>query len=155
MEQMDFDSPVGNLLLTGDGEAVTGLCWREPAGRRSDCPILREAAAQLEAYFRGELQRFDVPLRPAGTAFQQRAWAALLEIPWGETRSYGSQAAAMGMPQAARAVGQANRRNPICIFIPCHRVIGANGALTGYAEGLDRKRFLLALEGILPKEGSS
>ena len=152
MEQMDLPSPLGNLLLTGDGEAVTGLCWRESAGRRSDCPVLREAAAQLEAYFRGELRAFTVPLRPSGTAFQQAVWAALREIPFGETRSYGQLAAAIGRPRAARAVGQANHRNPICIFIPCHRVIGADGALTGYAEGPARKRFLLALEGALPKE---
>lgn len=113
--------------------------------RRDDGPF-RAAREQLEAYFAGELEEFTLELAPAGTPFQQRVWRALLEIPFGTTESYGALARRIGLPQAARAVGLANGRNPISIVIPCHRVIGADGSLTGYGGGLERKRWLLAHE---------
>ena len=113
-------------------------------GRRAG----RLAPAQLREYFAGTRRTFDLPLAPRGTAFQQRVWAALRAIPYGETCTYGELAAAIGSPSASRAVGMANHHNPIPIVIPCHRVIGANGTLTGYAGGLEIKRKLLALEGI-------
>ncbi len=105
-----------------------------------------EAQEQFQAYFAGQLQRFDLPLAPRGTAFQQRVWQELLNVPYGMTKSYGDIAHGLGKPTAARAVGAAVGRNPIAIVVPCHRIIGANGALTGFASGLDRKRWLLALE---------
>ena len=110
------------------------------------CPLLEQAAAELEAYFAGQLRTFTVPLAPAGTEFQHRVWAALREIPFGKTATYGEIAARVGNPRASRAVGQANNRNPIPILIPCHRVIGASGQFTGYAGGLAVKQKLLALE---------
>lgn len=108
--------------------------------------ILTQAARELTEYFAGERREFSVPLHPVGTPFQQKVWAALCEIPYGETRTYGEIARQIGAPKAARAVGMANHRNPLPLFIPCHRVVGASGEFTGYAGGLDRKRFLLALE---------
>ena len=111
-------------------------------------PLLRR---QLGEYFAGERTAFELPLAPAGTPFQRIVWDALLAIPYGETRSYGELAAAVGKPGAARAVGRANHDNPIGVVIPCHRVIGAGGSLTGYAGGLDRKRYLLELEGALQR----
>ena len=111
-------------------------------------PLLDAAEAQLREYFAGTRRTFDLPLAPRGTAFQQRVWAALRAIPYGETHTYGELAAAIGSPSASRAVGMANHHNPTPIVIPCHRVIGANGTLTGYAGGLETKRRLLALEGI-------
>lgn len=143
-----IDSPLGELLLAGDGDALTGVHMdgAPGAGWRRDPAVLREAASQLRAYFAGELRDFDVPLAPRGTPFQQQVWAALREIPYGHTVSYAELAAAAGRPGAARAAGAANGRNPIAIVIPCHRVIGAGGALTGYGGGLARKRMLLDLE---------
>jgi methylated-DNA-[protein]-cysteine S-methyltransferase len=147
-------SPIGELLLVGDGHALTGLYMLpdhrhappvQAHGRRDPAP-LRAAAAQLDAYFAGELTEFELPLAPAGTPFQRAVWEALRAIPYGETVSYGELARAIGRPTAVRAVGAANGRNPISIVVPCHRVIGAGGALTGYGGGLERKRYLLALE---------
>ncbi len=112
----------------------------------SESALLRKAISQLEEYFAGARQDFDLPLRPSGTDFQQQAWNALRQIPYGETRSYQAQAQAMGHPKAARAVGQANGRNPISIIIPCHRVIGKDGSLTGFGSGFERKSWLLGLE---------
>ena len=109
-------------------------------------PLLRQAAAELAAYFAGDLREFTVPLAPKGTPFQQKVWTALREIPYGETRSYKEIAAMVGNEKACRAVGMANNRNPLPIFIPCHRVVGTNGKLVGYAGGLDVKTFLLELE---------
>ena len=109
-------------------------------------PLLRQAAAELAAYFAGQLREFTVPLAPKGTPFQQKVWAALREIPYGETRSYKEIAAMVGNEKACRAVGMANNRNPLPIFIPCHRVVGSDGKLVGYAGGLDVKTFLLELE---------
>jgi len=145
-----YESPVGRLALAGDGEYVTrvGFCpapWTEkmPQG---ETPLLARARRQLEEYFAGRRKNFDLPLRPAGTPFRLRVWRALLNIGYGETCSYGELAKAVGNGKASRAVGGANHANPIVIIIPCHRVIGANGTLTGYGGGLDKKTFLLELE---------
>ena len=143
---LDYASPVGNLLLVSNTDAILRLERAEPSGRSDDCPLLHKAARELDEYFAGRRRTFDLPLRTAGTAFQQAAWDALRQIPYGETRTYAQQVAAVGCPKAARAVGQANHRNPIAILIPCHRVIGSDGKLTGYGGGTDMKAFLLALE---------
>lgn len=147
------DSPVGPLTLVDDDGALAGLYMADqrhlpdPAsfGPRDDGaqPALRE---QLTAYFAGELREFDVPLAVAGTPFQQAVWSALREVPYGTTCTYGDLAAAIGRPTAVRAVGAANGRNPVCIVVPCHRVVGSGGSLTGYAGGVERKQLLLALE---------
>jgi methylated-DNA-[protein]-cysteine S-methyltransferase len=147
----EMESPVGALRLVSDGQALTSLMFdpqHQPVGERDDAhPVLAEAVAQLEAYFAGDRKDFDLPLAAAGTPFQQRVWAALREIGYGETATYGEIARRLGMPPgASRAVGLANGRNPIAIVVPCHRVIGSNGKLTGYAGGLDRKERLLSLE---------
>jgi methylated-DNA-[protein]-cysteine S-methyltransferase len=146
-----MESPVGEMVIRSDGTAITEIAFspfETPAeGRSDDAPILADARAQLSRYFAGELTEFDLPLRPSGTEFQRRVWAALTAIPFGTTASYGQIAAQIGMsPSASRAVGLANGRNPIAIVVPCHRVVGANGKLVGYAGGLDRKRHLLQLE---------
>jgi methylated-DNA-[protein]-cysteine S-methyltransferase len=143
-----IESPLGELLLVGDGRALTGVHMdgAPAADWERDHAALREAADQLRAYFAGELREFDLPLAPHGTPFQQVVWAALREIPYGETITYAELAAAVGRAGAARAVGAANGRNPISIVVPCHRVIGTGGALTGYGGGLRRKRLLLDLE---------
>jgi methylated-DNA-[protein]-cysteine S-methyltransferase len=145
------DSPVGPLTLISNGRALTHVEFdnpRYPAPRhpRGDDKILAKARRELDAYFAGKLRAFTVALAPQGTEFQKRVWAALLAIPYGATRSYGEQALAIGAPNASRAVGLANGRNPIAIIIPCHRVIGANGSLTGYGGGMARKQQLLDLE---------
>lgn len=137
-------TPVGDLTVTGDGEAVTGLAFgAPPAGAVRDDERLVAARTQLGEYFAGERTAFDLPLRPAGTPFERRVWRELEQVGFGETASYGEIARRIGHPDAARAVGRANGRNPIAIVVPCHRVIGAAGALTGYAGGLERKRRLL------------
>jgi methylated-DNA-[protein]-cysteine S-methyltransferase len=143
-----IDTPIGELLLVGDERALAEL-HLEPHGSppgRPDPGCFEEAEEQLEAYLAGERTSFDLPLAPAGTSFQLRVWEALTEIPYGETRSYGAIAAAVGRPDAVRAVGATNGRNPIAVIVPCHRVIGSDGSLTGYGGGLDRKRMLLELE---------
>lgn len=145
------DSPVGPLTLHSDGAALTGVEFDNPKHPLAPSPpgeddVLAEARRQLDAYFAGRLRAFSLPTRAKGTAFQQRVWAELAKIPFGVTRSYGALAAAIGNPNASRAVGLANGRNPISIVVPCHRVIGANGALTGFGGGVDRKHFLLELE---------
>jgi methylated-DNA-[protein]-cysteine S-methyltransferase len=145
-----LDSPIGRLLLTGDGRALTGLYMephpRLPASARPDPAAFADAEAQLRAYFAGERTEFDLALAPSGTPFQLRVWEALRSIPYGETATYAELAAAVGKPSAFRAVGAANGRNPISVIVPCHRVIGADGTLTGYGGGLERKRVLLELE---------
>ena len=145
----EFTSPIGKLQLRGTESALTGVFMEPhpPAADavRDDGP-LREARRQLEEYFAGERQEFSLALEAEGTDFQRRVWTALGDIPFGETISYGELARRIGNPRAVRAVGLANGRNPISIIVPCHRVIGADGSLTGYGGGLDRKRFLLALE---------
>lgn len=140
---------MGKIYIAQSGEALTNVLFDRgmpPNCPLQESPLLKEAARQLEAYFRGRLRTFDLPLAPYGTEFQQRVWKALRDIPYGETRSYKEVAAALGQPQAARAVGMANNKNPIGIIIPCHRVIGASGHLVGYAGGLRAKARLLELE---------
>ena len=153
-----YDSPLGHMLLAATDTGLAGVWfigqrhgpvdveWREDASH----PVLREAVGQLAAYFAGERTAFDLPLDlHAGTAFQRSVWQALRTIPAGETSSYGGLAARLGRPTASRAVGAAVGRNPISIVVPCHRVLGTGGALTGYAGGLERKTALLRLEGVL------
>jgi methylated-DNA-[protein]-cysteine S-methyltransferase len=152
------DSPVGPLTLVAEGGALIGLYMTQqrhlPAPETFGVPELTrpmgEAAAQLAEYFAGDRTHFDLPLTFLGTPFRQRVWAALREIPYGETVSYGQLADRLGQPNASRAVGLANGRNPIGIIVPCHRVVGADGSLTGYGGGLDRKRQLLDLERAKP-----
>lgn len=148
-----IDSPIGELLLLGDGHALHGLYMQQ--GRRPivKSPDWKPAAGafadlgeQLRAYFAGRRTSFDIPLVLAGSPFQRRVWRALQEIDYGETISYGELARRIGDPSASRAVGMANGRNPIAVIVPCHRVIGANGTLTGYGGGIERKRLLLDLE---------
>ncbi|MDX2233100.1 MAG: methylated-DNA--[protein]-cysteine S-methyltransferase [Hyphomonadaceae bacterium] len=146
------DSPVGPLTLVSDGVALTGVYFQKqkhgaaPTATTAPDRVIDAARKQLDSYFTGRRASFDLPLKPTGTAFQTRVWAALTKIPYGETRSYGAVAAAIGAPKAVRAVGAANGRNPIPIIIPCHRVIGADGALTGFGGGVARKEWLLDLE---------
>ena len=146
-------TPVGRLLVAGDDQGLRYVLFK--AGRaavgprpgwRENRTRLGEAVRQLQAYFAGELRRFDLPLAPEGTVFQQRVWQELLRIPYGETISYGELARRIGKPTGSRAVGLANGANPISIVIPCHRVIGSTGRLTGYGGGLKNKEWLLALE---------
>lgn len=145
-------SPIGELLLTRNETGLTGLFMI--SGRHAppsvdgvrDPAAFRDASAQLAAYFAAELTEFDLPLAPTGSPFQLEVWAALRTIPYGETRSYLDIARQIGRPSGPRAVGLANGRNPISIIVPCHRVIGANGSLTGYGGGLENKRTLLDLE---------
>lgn len=140
-------SPVGELTLTEENGALTGLYFgARPGGEEGSSPLLEEAARQLRAYFAGQRQAFSLPLAPRGTAFQLQVWQALQTIPYGEVRTYGEIARAIGKPKACRAVGMANHKNPISIIVPCHRVVGADGSLTGYGGGLAAKEFLLALE---------
>jgi len=145
-----YDSPVDELLLTSDGTSLTRLLFSpftvDPTWSEEPCALLDEAVAQLRDYFGGVRTTFDLPLAPTGTAFQLNVWQALREIPYAETINYGQLATRIGNRNASRAVGLANGRNPISIVVPCHRVIGANGALTGFGGGLDRKRTLLDLE---------
>lgn len=147
------ESPIGSLHLEQTDGALTGL-WlptgrhahaSAPSGRRADHPFV-EVRRQLDAYFEGRRREFDLPLRAKGTSFQEMVWAALRSIPYGETWSYGQLAVRIGRPTAFRAVGLANGQNPLSILVPCHRVIGANGTLTGYGGGLPAKRWLLELE---------
>ncbi|MFR8257249.1 MAG: methylated-DNA--[protein]-cysteine S-methyltransferase [Oscillospiraceae bacterium] len=147
MSTRTIETPIGALTLTASADAVTAVRFGAQ-GARDASALLDAAEAQLHEYFARTRRTFDLPLDPRGTAFELRVWTALRTIPYGETRSYGAIAAAIGSPQAARAVGMANHRNPLPILIPCHRVIGADGSLTGYAGGLETKRRLLALEGI-------
>ena len=148
------ESPVGRLLLSGTGDALSGV-WIlgekhapeiGPAWREDDAPFV-DAKRQLDEYFAGARVEFDLPLAAEGTVFQQQVWAALLRIPCGRTKTYGQLAEEIGNPKAMRAVGLANGKNPISIIVPCHRVIGANGTLTGYGGGLKAKAWLLEHEG--------
>lgn len=145
-----MNSPVGWLTLVEDDGALTELRFGLPRSEETlqETPLLLEAKHQLEAYFAGQRKVFDLPLAPKVTAFQQQCWQALRRIPYGQTCTYAQQAAAIGNPKACRAVGTGNHANPIPIIIPCHRVIGADGRLTGYGGGMEIKRKLLLLEGI-------
>ncbi|MFF1450130.1 methylated-DNA--[protein]-cysteine S-methyltransferase [Streptomyces sp. NPDC058274] len=148
-----IDSPYGPLTLVATDGSLSGLYMvgqrhrppEEHFGERDDTPF-GETTDQLKAYFAGELTEFDLPLRLAGTPFQRTVWQQLQKIPYGETRSYGELADALGNPKASRAVGLANGKNPVGIIVPCHRVVGADGSLTGYGGGLDRKQRLLDFE---------
>lgn len=148
-------SPVGVLKLLASKEGLAGIFWEhddpkrvnvDPGPEETNHPVLLETERQLKDYFAGIRREFSLPLDFAGTDFQTKVWQALLTIPYGETRSYGQIARQIGNPKAARAVGAANRKNPISIVAPCHRVIGANGAMTGFAGGLDIKVKLLSIE---------
>lgn len=148
-------TPIGPITLLADGDEIVGLYMEvykhgadpsEYGERVENDPLLDDAARQLTEYFAGDRTEFDLPLRPAGTDFQQRVWRALCDIPFGQTWSYRELAEHIGSPTASRAVGLANGRNPISIVIPCHRVIGANGSMTGYGGGIERKRWLLSHE---------
>ena len=145
-----FSSPIGDLWICQTGNALTGLTIGPPGDSTGLCrdqtPLLTETARQLSAYFGGRLHQFDLPLDPAGTPFRKKVWQALRTIPYGQTRTYKELALQVDSPRAFRAVGQANHFNPIMILIPCHRVIGADGRLTGYAYGTGVKQFLLDLE---------
>ncbi len=147
-----YDSPLGRICIAADAIGITGLWF---AGQKhfpqreflpGDTPLLRQAQAWLDVYFSGKAPEPLPPLNPRGTAFQREIWTLLLRIPFGQTRTYGELAAMLGKPGAAQAVGSAVGRNPISVFIPCHRVVGADGALTGYAGGPERKAYLLKLE---------
>jgi methylated-DNA-[protein]-cysteine S-methyltransferase len=140
------ETPLGTLWLAGDDDSLRRISYDRLPGPPSSSPVLSEATAQLEAYFDGRLERFELPLAAEGTDFQRRVWAAVAAIPYGTTTTYSAIAAGIGSPTACRAVGAANGRNPLPIVVPCHRVLGAAGGLTGYGGGLDRKRALLDLE---------
>lgn len=153
-----IDSPLGGITLAATDEGLAGAWfdrqrhWPDTGGWQTDAdhPVLREAATQLADYFAGRRQHFDLPLDLShGTGFQQAVWQALLAIPAGRTTSYGALSAGIGKPAAVRAVGAAVGRNPISVIVPCHRVLGTDGSLTGYAGGLERKSALLELEGAL------
>ena len=161
-----YDSPLGRMLLVANGEALTGVYFSlqkyfpQDGDVRLDgdgVSVLDAAKQQLDEYFHDGRRQFELDLAPEGTPFQQRVWEALCRIPFGETRSYGDLARALGDTNKSRAVGAANGRNPITIIVPCHRVIGADGTLTGYASGLERKLALLSLEGaaLAPVTGAS
>ena len=149
-----LETPIGPTLLTAEGDALTRVSMGAPRDAVQDDwehvssgpGILAEACGQLADYFAGTRVTFELPLAPAGTDFQRRVWDALRTVPYGDTSTYGKVARALGEPQAVRAVGAANGRNPIGIIVPCHRVVGTDGSLTGYAGGLDRKRWLLRHE---------
>lgn len=147
-----YDTPIGRIGLSAAGDCITGVFFggadfAAPLGARCEqTPPIRRAYEQLQEYFQGIRTEFDVPLALRGTDFQTSVWKALSGIPYGQTRTYAQIAAQIGRPKACRAVGAANHRNPLAIFVPCHRVVGASGALTGYAGGLAAKRYLLELE---------
>ena len=153
MHTLFCDTPLGRFRLEEKGGALTRAALLPPGtpevGVSQPSPLLQEAERQLQAYLSGRLRDFDLPVSPQGTPFQREVWAALRTIGWGELRSYGEVAHAIGRPKASRAVGMACHHNPILIVVPCHRVIGAGGTLTGFACGLDVKRALLRLEGSL------
>ena len=167
--QTHFQSPLGTIILAATPQGLAGLWFEhqrhlpaaltaEPTGPEAwptdpDHPVLKQAMQQLTGYFAGQRTQFDLPLDlSGGTAFQQSVWQALLAIPQGTTASYSQISSRIGKPAAVRAVGAAVGRNPVSIIVPCHRVMGSNGSLTGYAGGLDRKTALLSLEGVLQKE---
>ena len=158
MKTVHYDflsTSLGTMLLASDGDALVGAWFEgqryEPSRgssweRRRNLPILLQAGAELTEYYAGTRTEFTVPLAPAGTAFQREVWGAIAAIPYGETAAYRDLASRIGRPASVRAAGAATGRNPLSIIVPCHRVVGADGTLTGYAGGLDRKRALLALE---------
>ena len=146
MNDCVIDTPIGHLRLSSDEIGICGLDHTSGPVCGTEDPVLLEAVRQLKEYFSGSRKAFDLPLHLVGTPFQLKCWQALQKIPYGETRTYGEQAAAIGKPSACRAVGGANHRNPVMIIVPCHRVIGADGSLTGFGGGLDMKAWLLQHE---------
>lgn len=152
----DYETPLGRICIEENGQGLTGLYFcgealketaeETPKETTKETPLLKEAYRQLMEYFDGKRRNFDLPLAAEGTPFQKKVWEALRTIPYGETKSYGEIAAQVGNPKASRAVGGANHKNPIMIIVPCHRVIGANGALVGFGGGLSVKEYLLKLE---------
>ena len=145
--QYSYETKLGSVtIVEKDGALLAITTHRTYEGIKQETPLINEAYRQLSEYLSGERKRFDLPLNPQGTVFQQQVWKALCDIPYGETRSYKQIAKAIGNPKAVRAVGMANNRNPLLIVVPCHRVIGANGKLVGYAAGIEKKEFLLKLE---------
>ena len=142
-----MDSPMGVIRMEASDTAIRRVDLVEKKGESRENEIIRKCRTELEDYFRGERKTFDIPLAPEGTAWQERVWKILATIPYGTTTSYGIVAAKAGNPKASRAAGGAIHNNPILILIPCHRVIGKNGSLTGFGAGLDNKRYLLELEG--------
>lgn len=153
MEQKIFrecrETAMGNITVVCGDDGITAISFGGNTGEHQVSgphPLAAKAFEELEEYFQGKRREFDLPLNPAGTEFQKKVWEALRTIPYGETRSYGEIAVQVGNPKAFRAVGMANHKNPIAIMVPCHRVIGKNGSLTGYAGGLDFKKKLLELE---------
>jgi methylated-DNA-[protein]-cysteine S-methyltransferase len=161
--ELAYPSPIGPLRLVAEDDALVALhlpnanppAAASRAGETPAAPVLVRAREQLDAYFAGERETFDLPLAPRGTAFQRSVWRALLAVPFGVTCSYGDIAKAVGRPKASRAVGAANGQNPIAIVVPCHRVIGANGTLTGYGGGLPLKEWLLRHEQRAKSRGKS
>ena len=146
--QYSYETKLGSVtIVEEDGALLAITTHRTYEGIKQETPLINEAYRQLSEYLLGERKRFDLPLNPQGTVFQQQVWKALCDIPYGETRSYKQIAEAIGNPKAVRAVGMANNRNPLLIVVPCHRVVGANGKLVGYAAGIEKKEFLLKLEG--------
>ena len=145
-----YETPLGRVGIMDKGSEITEIFFEKEGSHRSanlaETPLLKLAGEQLLEYFKGQRKTFDLPLAPKGTFFQTKVWNALLEIPYGETRTYKDIATAVGNSKASRAVGLANNRNPISIVIPCHRVIGSNGKLVGYGGGLENKAYLLELE---------
>lgn len=149
MEKVFFyDTPVGKLCIGEEDDSITRVTWSKVPQEyiQEETELILSCKIQLEEYFAGNRKQFDLPLAPKGTDFQKRVWKALTDIPYGETRTYGEIAAAVGSPKAARAVGMANNKNPIGIIVPCHRVVGADGKLVGYAGGMEKKEWLLNLE---------
>ena len=149
MEKVFFyDTPVGKLCIGEEDDSITRVTWSKVPQEyiQEETELILNCKIQLEEYFAGNRKQFDLPLAPKGTDFQKRVWKALTDIPYGETRTYGKIAAAVGSPKAARAVGMANNKNPIGIIVPCHRVVGADGKLVGYAGGMEKKEWLLNLE---------
>lgn len=143
-----YNTPLGRLTIASNGSAITHVLFGEHqlAGERRATALTNLASNQLQEFLAGRRKEFDLPLEPEGTDFQKQVWSALRKIPYGQTRSYAQLAQSIGSPKAARAVGMANNRNPICIIVPCHRVVGANGKLVGYAAGFHIKKWLLELE---------
>ena len=146
-----YDSPIGKIGIGEEGGKITDVNFERSACKpheyvTAETPMIKKAHAQLEEYFAGKRKSFDLPLEPGGTDFQRRCWNALIDIPYGETRTYADIARAAGSPQGFRAAGMANNRNHIAIMIPCHRVIGSDGSLIGFGGGLDVKKYLLELE---------
>ena len=145
--QYSYETKLGSVTIVEEDGALLAITTHHTyEGIKQETPLINEAYRQLSEYLLGERKRFDLPLNPQGTVFQQQVWKALCDIPYGETRSYKQIAEAIGNPKAVRAVGMANNRNPLLIVVPCHRIIGANGKLVGYAAGIEKKEFLLKLE---------